>query len=332
MARGTDLIGVVEAAYELEKPTSEWLSGLSSAIAPWFDRGRGIVSAEYDARDAEHMRLHNLTGMNLSPVRSRLVGAGVVSAGEDIIERLRWESCGTLSEKLGGAPTLRRFPLLTAASALFGTKDILGLNAGDSTLRGICFAAPMNEVAKTDVRFRMTWTRVAAHMAAGFRLRREIQALELMEGAEAILEPNGKIAHVEGLAEEQTARVALRSAALALDRARTRKARSEDPDGAVREWQALVHGRWSLVDHFERDGRRYLVARRNDPQAEDTGKLSLRERQVIGFAALGHSNRLIGYELGIAASTVGTHLKTAMDRLQIDSRLELIRQFKAGRL
>ncbi|MFT3709319.1 MAG: helix-turn-helix transcriptional regulator [Archangium sp.] len=332
MARGNaDLIGVIEAAYDLEKPAGDWLQSIATALGPWFDRGRGVVGAEYDARDANEMRLDHLTGVNLSPARSRLVAAGVVSAGRDIIERLRWESCGTLSEKIGGASLLRRFPLLTAAGALFGTRDILGLNAGDSTLRGVCFCAPMNEIGQTEPRFRMNWSRVGAHIAAGFRLRREVRSQDVLAGAEAILEPSGKFAHVEGLADEQVARVALRSAALTLDRARSRKVRTDAPEEALREWQALVHGRWSLVDHFERDGRRYLVARRNDPQSEG-GRLSLRERQVIGFAALGHSNRLIGYELGIAPSTVATHLKTAMDRLGITSRLELIRQFKEGLL
>ena len=89
--------------------------------------------------------------------------------------------------------------------------------------------------------------------------------------------------------------------------------------------------RWSLVDHFDKDGRRYLVARKNDPFVQGS-KLTLRERQVLGFACLGHSNKLIAYELGLATATVGVLLSTAMRKLEIPTRVELIRRFREGEL
>ena len=107
--------------------------------------------------------------------------------------------------------------------------------------------------------------------------------------------------------------------------------RDTQPEHAVAQWETLVQGRWSLVDHFEKDGRRYLVARKNDPFVPGD-KLSLRERQVVGFVALGHSNKLIGYELGISASTVATHLTSAAKKLGLGSRLELIRAFTERQL
>jgi DNA-binding CsgD family transcriptional regulator len=86
----------------------------------------------------------------------------------------------------------------------------------------------------------------------------------------------------------------------------------------------LVAGRWSLVDHFERSGRRYLVARRNDPSVRDPRALNLRERQVVWYASLGHSNKLIGYQLGLSFSTVATHLANATRKRGVASRVELI--------
>lgn len=52
------------------------------------------------------------------------------------------------------------------------------------------------------------------------------------------------------------------------------------------------------------------VARRSRP-------LSERQQQIIEMAARGIPQKVIAYELGIAASTVGTHLRLALDRLHI---------------
>lgn len=82
-------------------------------------------------------------------------------------------------------------------------------------------------------------------------------------------------------------------------------------------------GRWSLVDRFESDGRRYLVARRNDPELAEPRSLSHRERQVLAYAALGYANKHIAYTLGLAPSTVSSHLRTAMRRVGAPSRAAL---------
>jgi len=58
--------------------------------------------------------------------------------------------------------------------------------------------------------------------------------------------------------------------------------------------------------------------------------LTLRERQIAGYAAMGHSNKLIAYELGVSESTVATHLSTAAQKMGVRTRVELIRRFTAG--
>jgi DNA-binding NarL/FixJ family response regulator len=81
---------------------------------------------------------------------------------------------------------------------------------------------------------------------------------------------------------------------------------------------------WSLVDRFDHGGRRYIIAHPNEPQTSGRPSLSERERLVVEYAALGHPNKLIAYELGLAVSTVGTFLKRAMKKLGLRTRLELI--------
>jgi DNA-binding CsgD family transcriptional regulator len=82
-----------------------------------------------------------------------------------------------------------------------------------------------------------------------------------------------------------------------------------------------------LVDHFESDGKRYVLARRNDVKIGGAEALSERERQAIGFAALGHNNKLIAYEMGISPSTVSVLLLRGARKLGSKTRDEMIAHF-----
>ena len=83
-------------------------------------------------------------------------------------------------------------------------------------------------------------------------------------------------------------------------------------------------GRWSLVDRFERDGRRFIVARSNEHALPDPRALTPRERAVVHLAALGKPNKLVAYELGLADSTVASHVANAMRKLGVSTRVELV--------
>jgi DNA-binding CsgD family transcriptional regulator len=91
-----------------------------------------------------------------------------------------------------------------------------------------------------------------------------------------------------------------------------------------------VGARWSLVDELESDGKRYVVARENEPHALHLSTLSKRERQIVGYVVLGHTTKLIAYELGIADSTVRVLLGRAMRRLGVTGRDALLARFMAA--
>ena len=110
------------------------------------------------------------------------------------------------------------------------------------------------------------------------------------------------------------ARAALREAVLAMDRARGAERRS-DPDAAVRRWPVLADARFSLVDRFESDGRRYIVACENEVATEPSARLTPRERQVVALYRLGADSKVIAYELGLADATVRVLLSRAARRL-----------------
>jgi DNA-binding CsgD family transcriptional regulator len=88
--------------------------------------------------------------------------------------------------------------------------------------------------------------------------------------------------------------------------------------------------RWTLLDAFESDGKRYIVAIMENPAVTDGPVvLSARERQVVAFAALGKTNKLIAYELGLSDSTVRVLLARAAKKLGVNTRTELVALYQA---
>jgi DNA-binding NarL/FixJ family response regulator len=139
---------------------------------------------------------------------------------------------------------------------------------------------------------------------------------------ECVLAPDGRAVHAEGDATEIGARERLRDAVVRRERARMREVRRE-PQEALALWPALVSGRWSLLDRFERDGRRYVVARRNEPLPPGPLALTARERQVCGHLVQGDSVKLTAYTLGLAASTVSAVARSALLKLGVRNASQL---------
>jgi DNA-binding CsgD family transcriptional regulator len=181
--------------------------------------------------------------------------------------------------------------------------------------------SPKRKWGPVDRRTVHVWSRVAAHLAAACRLRDRTASAP--ETADAVLSPSGRLEQAEPCAQDAASRAALTESAKRIDRARG-SVRRRDPVEAMELWRALVDGRWSLVDHFDHDGRRFLFARRNEATASRSARLSLKEREVLAHAALGHTNKFIGYQLGLAPSSVAMHLSRCARKLGARSRVELI--------
>ena len=121
------------------------------------------------------------------------------------------------------------------------------------------------------------------------------------------------------------ARQLLRDAVRAIDRSRGALRRTGSGE-VVDGWKGLVASRWSLVVQFESDGTRYVLARRNEGSTE-SAILSSREQQAVAYAALGHHNKLIADEMGLASGTVGVLLHRAAKKLGAGDRKALINAF-----
>lgn len=330
-ARQADLVTVLEAAYAPSANLSAWLGGVLEALRRGYLGGGGCYGYSFERRSSGAMRFSDFAVAGL-PDRFLSYARAATSAPppEYADTMYNCPPCVTLSRLLpvrgdrvwfNGTPAAEE---LNAAMRRERTKDQLGLRAEDGSGRGVLIAAPLAEVRRLDRREGAVLMRLLAHLAAGSRLVRRPSKLDL-DRADAVLTPAGRIEHVADSARPRATRAALTKAARRLDRARG-ALRRVDSARAVDEWRALVDGRWSLVDHFDHDGRRYLVARRNDPQpSSPRHELSKRELQVSALAALGHSNKLIAYELGLATSTVSAYLVSASRKLGVQSRVGLVR-------
>jgi DNA-binding CsgD family transcriptional regulator len=166
------------------------------------------------------------------------------------------------------------------------------------------------------------WRRIAIHLGAGWRLAGRVADAEASD-VEAIMTPEGRVAHASGPGTTTKGRELLRAATKNIDRARSRLGRS-DPTAALGLWQGLLAGRWSLVEHFDSDGRRFMLARCNEPGFPGSSSLTRRQRQVLFYASVGLSNKEIAYALGLAENTISAHLASGLARVRLQSRAELI--------
>ncbi len=320
----TDPIAVIEAAYSLERDPQSWINRLVEAAHPSLDHGQGLFAYEYDLRDPQHL----VAGAQAY----KHVHAGLESAGRaymngssEALNRIfhpRVPFFGTGSDLLGRAaaevPETR--PVVEQGMA-DGVAAVAAVGDG----RGVLLGAVLASGQRLEPRLRSTWSRITMHIAAACRLRCALlnrATFDPVPDAAAILDPEGNVQHAVGGAKSRSARESLREAALRIDQARG-ALRHDDSERALALWRALVEGRWSLVDHFDSDGRRFVIATKNAPRATQPLCLTRRERQVAVLAAAGHANKLIAYDLGVSEGTVAATLSRAMQKLGVRSRTKL---------
>jgi DNA-binding CsgD family transcriptional regulator len=322
----TKWVDVLAQAYRLEVDETAWLNALLGATVPLMPKTMGAYAATYDASDPTALRIDTVgaIGFPTDQVHAAVASSIRGLAAEDVKHAYQRTPAGTASQILGDS---YREKLGFAAYEPFGIFDTFGANAIDPGGRGCLFVGLLPRRDALDRASLGAWNRLTAHVAAARRLRRAYGTTlgddpSRTEGVDAVLTPNGKVHHARN-DEIAKARGELQRAVGEIER--TRGARHEREP--LQDWRAMVSARWSLVDHFERDGKRYLVAVRNEAPAPALADLTPRERQVVGFALLGHSNKVIAYELGLSASTVGVLLARALKRLGLRSRAELARVF-----
>jgi DNA-binding CsgD family transcriptional regulator len=320
---GFDPLDVIERAYDVEAPERAWLEGILECAAPALDVGRGRVAYLYDAA-ARPLRIWNFVG-EFQVTEQDLIDVITSADDEYVAQSYLVTPFGTASER----PGFDRQVTFDRRLGKHGIKDALALNAFDQSGLGAWVGALLPERRTVSEPERERWSKVSMHIAAALRLRARLRQTSApkpaAEHAEAILSPAGNLEHAhEDVADAQDE---LAAAVRRLDHARG-LLRKTAPDEAVDSWKVLVRARWSLVDHFESDGKRFILAYRNVPSNSGPTTLTDREREVVALAVLGHSPKLIAYDLGLAPSTVRVHLTNASKKLGVRTRAQLVAKYR----
>lgn len=322
----TDVMRILDAVYDVGQPRDRWMSGVMESARPSLDLGAGIGGLLYDISTAGQVRVDFLKGID---VPSGWDEAGRVIHRDrrfvpTIIARYRSTLCATLSELAKDTEPLGS--MQGDYYDHYGVRGQLMVNGVDCSGKGcILYLFSRWPVAISDGQ-RDLFTRLATHLSTAYRLQRRFADGAQTEsvGIEAVLTPAGRLEHAEPGASSAEARQDL---ALAVrQRERARRSVEWDAEHVVRSLKGMVSARWTLVDRYENGGQRYVVARENAPNPSGPARLSRREKQVASLAALGRSNKVIAYELGLAFSTVRVLMARACSKLGASTRAELISQ------
>jgi DNA-binding CsgD family transcriptional regulator len=328
-------IDLIEFIYDLDVPKKEWIPSMLEVGLPLFDHGYGVLGMTYMRPPEGGMPTPSKFYQSAGPsdLPERLLMGSTLADPELLREVNRSGVVTTLSAQAHRVPGgLEAFEPHIAPA-----KDLLAITAVDPSGVGLSLSILLPEVTTLTGKDREIWTMIGAHLVSGFRLRRYLEQARdaltkntpLPNNAEAVLDPKKfEITDAVGPAADNTTGEFIREAARLIDKARGRL-RREDPDEALEIWRALVEGRWSMVDWFDSDGRRFVLAHPNPPNLKDPRGLSERERQVATYAALGESNKLVSYRLGISQPKVSTTLKSAMHKLGVQTRPQLVEKLRA---
>jgi len=169
---------------------------------------------------------------------------------------------------------------------------------------------------------RRLWEHIAVQLGAAQRLRRVVH-----EPPEAVLSPDGRLLHAVGSAAQQRDR--LRDLVKAWEVTHRRIA-DRDAESSLNVWHELASGRWALVEQFDSDGQRYIVARLNRTP-DRLRRLTPREREVATFVAQGRTNDWISVQLELTPPTVSRHVKNAQRKLGVHSRSDLLQLVSVAR-
>lgn len=324
-----DWVALIEAGYSLDGTDQKWLENVLEKTAPLFDRGRwpGIATFRFTATtvDIDHVTVHGPSCI----AKCLRDSARDSSKAVDLVFRSN-AIIASMSELVFSRFPGERDNFRQKSSGIM--RDTLGVKAHTGTGSGlIIFQAFMRKITPTPME-RKRWPLMVSHLGAGLRLRSVTRKFSFDNApVEAILDPGGKVHDASNVAVKRSARESLRNAVLSRERMLTRAGRS-DPDEAMSAWKGLVQGRWSLVDRFDTDQRRYVVAVRNDPTHPDPRGLTDHERQVSEYVGLGRSSKEISYILGVSSSAVTNCTARVQTKLGLSSRTELTAFFAPGGL
>ncbi len=303
---------VIAASYTFNADLPSWTRGVQEALAPAVDLGQGTLASVVLLGDRSLRIEHLHRAGGASRVHEAVVWLSALLAREKLREAFfNGRVIGSSSEHYDSGD----LAAMTERASSVRSRDALGFCVNDGVEHGFMLVAPARTRIALARQPRAVIKRIGQHVATGLRLQRVVSSAALDDPAvEAIFDRAGRPQHLLGMLRAGRALDRLRE--LVAERIGARE--SDLAEGPA--WDAVVAGRWSLVDRFDADRRRFIVAYRNPPGVVDPRSLTEREECVATLAALGRSNKEIAVDLGISDSSVANSLASALTKLGLDSR------------
>jgi DNA-binding CsgD family transcriptional regulator len=316
---------LVEAAYSFDESEQEWLERLIDALEP-YDLGKGIAAYISELGERIAVRSFASRALAIDPTAVHAMASFLpapfyrrIHAPTPLVSNL--EAFPIAARDVGMTfgkhwPEETPFMVPQAAWAIAG---------GDVERESVLITFHCDPGKEYSARDRQALDCVAAHLGSVLRLRAFLRGAKPSPHAvDAVISPDGKVLDARGELRPAEGHVPLIDAIRRSERA---KLRSATADEKLAVWTALVEGKWSVLETVEQDGKRLFLACRNDPRTRPLHLLTPRERSVVTYAALGHSFKYMAYELGVSITNVGATLDTALRKLGLQSRAELIPLF-----
>ncbi len=265
-----------------------------------------------------------------TPHVTRDDGRGYARAIRDILLNISTEelrACSAVTPVYGGArETGLKAKLSEQITMLFtrraGVGDMLGFFSGTQEGGLVGLATFLNSLSSTSPRERAHWQPLAAHLAAAWRLRQRFDAGAAVEElTDAVFRPDGRISEAR-VRMHDSVRERLR------ELVRERERERSDRTASRGMWSELIDGHWTLVDHFESNGRRVVIALRNVPMGASLCRLTERELEALTQARNGAPNKEIGLRMNLSTSSVARLLRAVARKL--NSTLADILQFTSA--
>lgn len=304
-----DSISLLDAMYSLEA-NDAWVRNVADALGPWSPKSVATSAIAVLSRPNEPPRADGCIvagGEALSePGTFRAL---IEKTPPAFLQRVLLAPISFVSEVVG----TEGFDICGRLGRIVGIpyRDGLGCGVEHETSR-VMLGVSFSEQGYISPPQRRFLRDVRSHLNCATQLRDA--AWRQGDSPAAVFEPHGKSLHHSSETRKRGAREALKAAILAREQARG-ALRRRDNESAFELWPGLVEGRWGLVDKFDTDGRRFVLA--VELPDRRTRGLTSREGSAIELLSEGLTNKAVASELGISTSTAGVLIARALRKLRL---------------
>jgi hypothetical protein len=200
-----NVISIVEAAYDLEPDDRAWLARLLEQAEPQLNHNFGVTISTYAPGMRLDESLVDVRQMSEHVRNAMLAMARTHPAFLQTMNALGGGHCVTASQRLSViADNGKASAPLVQYMHPVGVRDSFGVLSLDPSGHAIWLGALLPNIHRPSLQECAAWSRIAAHISAGARLRRSVAGLEKSDftrGSDAVISPSGAIEHAEPCAQ-----------------------------------------------------------------------------------------------------------------------------------